>query len=446
MAPRHFLALALALALVTPASAQSTSSSKTSLGKKGKPTVRHIGTSEEDFKKAVQAVQSNDFATAEPLLRKATDDDPKNYQAWFYLGYLYSATNRRDDAISAYRKAIALQPGVFESNLNLGMLLASQGDPESAKYLRIAGQMKPNPEQQSALSHGWLLLASKLEQTDFAGSVDAYRQAADLSPKDPAPLLAQGQLLEKHKDTSAAEKAYKEALARDPKSGDALAVLSNLYLSTRRFPEAEQTLREYLQTNPQNPNAHLQLGRVLRAQGKNDEAAAELEKTLELHPGDLDALKELGSAQYSAKKYPAAEATVRNIIARQPNDPDIQYMLGSILMRQFKYADAQAAFLQTVRMKPDWGDAYGELAVAASGNKDYQLAIRALDARGKLMSETPGTYFLRATCYDHLQAYQEATDNYKHFLAVADGKFPDQEWQARHRLIAIEPEKDKKRK
>lgn len=446
MAPRHLIACALALALAVTAAGQSSSSSKKPRAQKSKPTVRHIGTSEADFQKAVQAVQANDFATAEPLLKKATDDDPQNYQAWFYLGYLYNATNRRDDAIAAYRKAVAIQPGVFESNLNLGMLLASVGEPEGARYLRAAGQLKPNADQQVALSRGWLLLASRLESTDYAGSVDAYQRAAELAPRDPAPLLAQGQLLEKHQDLAGAEKAYKQALQRDPQSANALAVLSNIYLSTKRYPEAEQTLRDYLQENPQSVTGHLQLGRVLRAEDKNDEAAAELEKALELHPGDLDALKELAAAQLAAKKYPAAEATVRNIMARQPNDPELQHMLGSILLRQLKYADAQAAFLQTIKMKPDSGEAYGELAVAASGNKDYQLAVRALDARAKLMPETPGTYFLRATCLDHLHAYKEASDNYKQFLAVAGGKYPDQEWQARHRLIAIDPEKDKRRR
>jgi len=36
-------------------------------------------------------------------------------------------------------------------------------------------------------------------------------------------------------------------------------------------------------------------------------------------------------------------------------------------------------------------------------------------------------------------------ENYKAFLAIADGKFPNEEWEARHRLIAIEPEVKKKR-
>jgi len=36
---------------------------------------------------------------------------------------------------------------------------------------------------------------------------------------------------------------------------------------------------------------------------------------------------------------------------------------------------------------------------------------------------------------------KEAAASYHQFLAVANGQFPDQEWQARHRLIAIEPKK-----
>lgn len=444
MAARYLIACTMALALAGTATGQSSSGSSSSHAQTSKPTVRHTGTSEADFQKAVRAVQTKDYATAEPLLKKAATDDPQNYQAWFYLGYLYNATDRRDDAIAAYKKAVAIQPGVFESNLNLGVLLAREGIAEGSKYLRTAGQLKPNEEQKSALARAWLVLASKLEESDYAGSIDAYQRAAELEPKDPAPLMLQGQLLEKHKDLAGAEKSYKQALERDPKSTDALAALSNIYLSTKRYPEAEQTLRGFVQAHPESVNGHLQLGRVLRAQEKNDEASAELEKALELQPGDPDALRELGAIQLAAKKYPAAEATIRNLVAKQPNDPDLNYMLGSVLLRQLKYADAQAAFLQAVKLKPNWAEAYGELAVAASENKDYQLAIRALDFRAKMVPETAGTYFLRATCLDHLQAYKEASDNYKQFLAVAHGQYPDQEWQARHRLIAIDPDKRKK--
>ena len=79
--------------------------------------------------------------------------------------------------------------------------------------------------------------------------------------------------------------------------------------------------------------------------------------------------------------------------------------------------------------------------MAAVENKDYQLAIKAADARAKFLPEIPIGYFLRASAYDHLRAYKPAAQNYHKFLEVANGQYPDQEWQARHRLIAIEPKK-----
>jgi hypothetical protein len=87
------------------------------------------------------------------------------------------------------------------------------------------------------------------------------------------------------------------------------------------------------------------------------------------------------------------------------------------------------------------GPAYGDLAAAANENKNYGLVIKALDARAKLLPELPIGYFLRATAYDHLHEYKPAAENYHRFLDTATGSFPDQEWQARHRLIAIEPKR-----
>ncbi len=436
---KNLIACTLVLALVGPLVAQS----KPSKAPTRRPKA-HMGESEAEFKKAVEAAQARDFATAEPLLKKAADEDPKNYQAWFYLGYVYNETNRADLALIAYHKAVELQPGVIESNLNLGVLLAQQGSSDAGRYLRAAAKLKPTPEQTETIAKVWMLLASKLKKDDPAGAVDAYQTVADLHPKDPTPLIELGQMLESRKDLTGAEKAYKQALARDPASGDVLAVLSNIYMQTDRLPEAEQALTAFLKVNPASVNGHLQLGRVLRKEQKTVEASAEFEKALELKPGDEDTLKELAAVQLANKNYSAAEATLRNVLAKHPQDAQLHFLLANTLSRASKFQEAQDEYWQAIKLKPDWGEAYGEFAVAASQNKDYGRAIQALNARAKFLPETPGTYFLRATCYDHLRAYKEATQQYKQFLQVADGKFPDQEFEARHRLIAIDPESRKK--
>src|SRR5258708_37687219 len=86
--------------------------------------------------------------------------------------------------------------------------------------------------------------------------------------------------------------------------------------------------------------------------------------------------------------------------------------------------------MQTVKMKSHFGEACGDLPFAASENKNYPLTIKALDARVKFLPEAPITYFLRASAYDPLKDYKQAAANFHLFLNTANGKYPDQEWQA----------------
>jgi predicted Zn-dependent protease len=149
----------------------------------------------------------------------------------------------------------------------------------------------------------------------------------------------------------------------------------------------------------------------------------------------------LAQVYVSAGKYADAEALYRSLLAAQPGDPELHHQYGQTLMKLKKFGDAEQQFLAALKLKPDWGAAYGDLAVAANENQDYALAIKALDMRAKFLPEIPVGYFLRATAYDHLKDFHQAAANYHLFLQVANGKYPDQEWQARHRLITIEPKK-----
>jgi Flp pilus assembly protein TadD len=200
-------------------------------------------------------------------------------------------------------------------------------------------------------------------------------------------------------------------------------------------------LRRYLAAEPQNGGAHILLGRVLAIQDKTEEARQELEAGLKLQPNDQQALQEIASMELKAKKYASAEGRFRQLVQASPNDAKLRRDLGTSLLGQATYVEAQNELMTAVKLKPNDGEVFGELAIAASNNKDYPLALAALDARAKLLPETPGTYFLRATVIDHLGDKKQATALYKQFLAVANGKYPDQEWQARHRIIAIDPEK-----
>lgn len=398
------------------------------------------------IREAEALMEQKDFAGAEKKLTTMTAANPNDYRAWFDLGYVYSATDRKDKAIEAYRHSIAAQPGVLEPNLNLALLLLEKGDAEAGRYLRAAQKLKPSEDDKKRIVRAWVALGDQLEQKDRAGAVDAYQQASALNPQDAYPHVALGHLYEGGKDDKSAETEYKAAIAADPNSRDALALLSNLYVRENRAVEAESTLRDFLAKQPQSLNAHLQLARVLAAQKKHEDAVAEFESVLQRDPTDADALRGLAVSQMALKQYDKSVATLKVLLAKNPNDADLHYAMADSLLHARQFNEAQDEFITAAKLKPRWADPYGGLAIAASEGKNYQLAIRALDARAKLAADTPPTYFLRATCYDNLGAKKEATEAYKSFLKIAGGKYPDQEWQARHRLIAIDPETRKKQK
>src|SRR5438270_4122013 len=177
------------------------------------------------------------------------------------------------------------------------------------------------------------------------------------------------------------------------------------------------------------------------ADQKYADAAAELEAGRKLAPDDTPAQKDLADVYLALGKYDRALPLYQTLLAGSPDDPVLHQSLGRAYMKKRDFPAAEKEFLTALELKPDFGDAYWDLANAASENKNYQRTIQALDLRRKFLPENPGSYFLRATAYDHLRVYKEAAVNYHRFLETANGQFPNQEWQARHRLIAIEPKK-----
>jgi tetratricopeptide (TPR) repeat protein len=429
----------------TDPQAQAGTSSSSARRKTGASSGHHTKVEEEvgpplELTKAEALIQKQDYAAAEPLLRKVLNSDPSNYIAWFDLGFAENGLSKIDDSIAAYRKSVAAKPDVFESNLNLGLQMAKAGQPDAEQFLRAATQLKPTSHVAEGHARAWLSLAHVVEAAKPDEALAAYRQASALQPKDPEPHLAAGLLLEKQEKFFDAEHEYKEAVALDP-SSDATTALANIYMRGRRFPEAEAELRKLVTAHPDQAPARIQLGRVLAAEGKNEDAIAELQVGAKVAPADVSLQRDLADLYVTTRKYDHAETAYRALVVANPSDAGIHQSLGKTLLEQKKFVDAQKEFLEAVKLNPGLGTAYGDLAFAASENKDYPLTIKALDTRAKFVPDEPITYFLRASAYDHLKDVKRAALNYHLFLKTANGKYPDQEWQAKHRLIAIEPKK-----
>jgi tetratricopeptide (TPR) repeat protein len=408
-------------------------------------TIRHHRVSEQnlDATKLTEAendITKGDYGSAQPLLKQIVADQPTNYAAWYDLGFVYRAQGEKEDSVAAFRKSVAAKPDVLESNLSLGVALAEAGQPDAEQYLRAATKSQPMADPFEGRKRAWMALGNFLQSSRPQDALEAFREAEQVDPKDTEPHLVAGSLLERQHPAEA-EKEYLQALAIDPNSADANTALANLYMRQQRFSEATPLLRKLLAAHPNDAGAHFQLGRMLAIQNRKDEAAEELQAGLNLDPSETKAQRDLADLYVDSGKYEQAGKVYNALLGSYPNDADLHYGFGRALLKQKKFGEAEQEFMKTVELKPNLGQAYGDLAVAADENKDYVLAIQAVDTRAKYLPEIPISYFLRATAYDHLHDAKKAAAYYHQFLDVAGGKYPEQEWQAKHRLIAIEPKK-----
>jgi Flp pilus assembly protein TadD len=388
--------------------------------------------------KAEEAIGKKDWATAEPLLLAETKNNPQDFRAWYDLGFVYSQTNRSEQAITSFKRSVAIDPSIDQTQAALGTLLLQLGRNEEAiPYLAKAAELKPSAQ-------AWLSLAAAQEKSHPQDAVISFSKAAQADPTNAEPHTRAGAIYEQLKDWPNAEREYTAAQKIGP-SPDALAGLVNVYQQTGRVDQAENALRDYLKFSPDDASAHLQLGHILARKGLKEEASKEFEAAA-TNAKDPRSLKQLAGEFAANKDYPKAVSLYHRAVEQSPQDAETRFQLALALNSSGDSAAAEQEFLNVIRLSPNMPEAYGNLAIAASKNNHHELAIRALDTRAKLAPETAATYFLRATSYDHLKQYPLAAQNYHLFLQAANGAFPDQEWQARHRLIAIDPEGAKKRK
>ena len=380
-------------------------------------------------------LQQQQYAAAEEKLQALVAVHAKNPQAWFDLGFAQSHLNKPQDAATAYRKAVDLAPSWFEANLNLGIALAKSGNAAAAiPVLKHAVELKPSSGGDQSLGRAWLSLADVEAETAPADAIAAYDRAAALSPNDSDIYVSAGRLLEKTGNFSGAEQRFQHAAEMGNAQGTSRLV--NVLIKEKRYADAEPWLQKYIARNPQDSAARVDLARLLAAENKLPDAITVLQPASGTNP---EAARELADLYLQNKQYALAEPLYRQLLSANPNDAQLHLGLGVSVLYQLKYAEAEQQLLQAVKLKPDYAEAYDHLADAARENKHYALAIQSLDARARFLPETAKTYFNRATSFDHLRLIPQAVANYKKFLEVAGGRYPDQEFQARHRLIALLP-------
>jgi arylsulfatase A-like enzyme/Tfp pilus assembly protein PilF len=149
-------------------------------------------------------LQDNSEA-ARGMLQKALQQNPKNYSAWYELGWVEWKLNPAD-ALKAFQKVVEIQPNFGFAHRDLGML--------------------------------------HFQQKDFAEATKQLREAARLGVSEPELWNFLGICYSRTSHLSEAIRSYRRALQLDPKFAEAHANLGFAYQQLNRNQEARLSYRK----------------------------------------------------------------------------------------------------------------------------------------------------------------------------------------------------------
>jgi predicted Zn-dependent protease len=389
---------------------------------------------------AEDKIEAHDYDAARPTLLSYLEQHPTDARALFDLGFVEDSTGQQDAAERDYSRAIAADPKQFESHAALGLLYAQTNRADKAlAQLEAASQLEPAGHDPAAKAQVWRSLAQLQLSHDPAAAKQSLLKALQLVPGQdtPADLILTGQIAEANGDPDNAATAYKRALAQDPASAGATSGLAHLLLKEQKPQEAEPLLRGAIAKHPEDAGLTAQLATALSAEGNDAEAITTLEKLHQLLPANTNVTGMLADAYLRNGAPDKAAPLLAEAVQASPTNASLLTSYGQSLIYTKQFAAAIPILERAVAADPNDQEAWGGLAFAHSQLHQDSAVLKDLAARQKIAHDTPETLFLQATSYDNLHQMKQATEYYERFLAAARGKYPNEEWQAKHRLVTL---------
>lgn len=202
------------------------------------------------------------------FFKAATEKDPRDPTAWSGLGSCYAGLNDTEEAVAAYRRAIAADPDNEAGHFHLANYLGKVGrHDEAITAYREAIRLRPGFE---AAHFNLGVLFSRLERYE-EGRL-AFEAVTRINPEAVPAFFNLGVTLGQLGRHEEAIAAQRRAVRLKPDFAPAHHAIGESYARLDRLPQAVSAYRESIRADPDFAPAHLSLGMALIRQG--DRAAA----------------------------------------------------------------------------------------------------------------------------------------------------------------------------
>jgi tetratricopeptide (TPR) repeat protein len=327
---------------------------------------------------ALALEQQGKNAEAEQAWHAYLKEHPSNPEPYGHLGLLEARQEHYKEAVSFYRKALAMNPKVAGLRLNLGLALFKSGDlqaalPEFSEALKEAAPGSPDIHRLNILigmTHYGLaqykeavpflkagaekdpqnlplrlaLAHSCLWSKQYQCVMDAYHEILILDPESAEAYMLAGEALDEMKDNEGSTKMFRAAAAANPKEPNVHFGLGYLLWTQKIYPEAAREFQAELANDPNHVQAMMYLGDTYIQLNQPGEATPLLERTIKLDPSQSLAHLDLGIIYSDAGRNEEALRELTLSEKLNPEEVNVHWRLGRLYRTMGKKEEAKAEF------------------------------------------------------------------------------------------------------
>ena len=191
-----------------------------------------------------------DHIDADHWLTRSLQWDPRDAQAWYYLGRTKYSESQFREAMEDFARCLRLEPRNIQAENNVGLSYEALGQPDQA--------------------------------------IQAFKNAiaweVESPAKDPEPYIELAHLYLNQNEPEKAVPYLSQSIAIFPKVSKAHETLGKAYSLLHRLPEAQAELEKAVALEPETASLHCMLGQIYRQEGMVSEAKAEFDRCAALQP------------------------------------------------------------------------------------------------------------------------------------------------------------------
>lgn len=199
---------------------------------------------------ALDYILLKDYIDADHWLTRSLQGDPRDTQAWYYLGRTKYSESQFPESIEAFEQCLKREPRNVQAEYNVGLSFEALGKRDQA--------------------------------------VQAFENAiaweAESPVKDPEPFIELAHLYLEQNQPEKAEPYLLQSIAILPNVCKAHQELGKAYSLLHRLPEAQAELEKAVALEPATASLRCMLGKVYRQEGMVSKAKAEFDRCAALEP------------------------------------------------------------------------------------------------------------------------------------------------------------------